>query len=155
MSKWAIRSNFFDKKSKIIFLVRFLYIKNERFAHSLFFNERCEQISQVPHQKWAMWANRSGCSSIMSDVSESLRSLIKNERPWAIRSGRSQKMSDHEPIAPGAHQEWANERIARIWANRSFAPFFAKNKRFTQKTDERIPSPGKMALKTLSEKYPI
>ena len=30
----------------------------------------------------------------MSDVSESLRSLTKNEQPWAIRSGRSEEMSD-------------------------------------------------------------
>ena len=30
----------------------------------------------------------------MSDVSESLRSLTKNERSWAIRSGRSEEMSD-------------------------------------------------------------
>ena len=30
----------------------------------------------------------------MSDVSESLISLTKNERPWAIRSGRSEEMSD-------------------------------------------------------------
>ena len=30
----------------------------------------------------------------MSDVSKSLISLTKNERPWAIRSGRSEEMSD-------------------------------------------------------------
>ena len=30
----------------------------------------------------------------MSDVSESLISLTKNERPWAIRSGRSEEMSN-------------------------------------------------------------
>ena len=30
----------------------------------------------------------------MSDVSESLISLTKNERPWAIRSGRSEEMND-------------------------------------------------------------
>ena len=30
----------------------------------------------------------------MSHVSESLISLTKNERPWAIRSGRSEEMSD-------------------------------------------------------------
>ena len=33
-------------------------------------------------------------SFLVSDVSESLRSLTKNERPWAIRSGRSEEMSD-------------------------------------------------------------
>ena len=30
----------------------------------------------------------------VSDVSESLRSLTKNERPWAIRSGCSEEMND-------------------------------------------------------------
>ena len=30
----------------------------------------------------------------MSNVSKSLISLTKNERPWAIRSGRSEEMSD-------------------------------------------------------------
>ena len=33
-------------------------------------------------------------SNQMSDVSESLISLTKNERPWAIHSGRSEEMSD-------------------------------------------------------------
>ena len=30
----------------------------------------------------------------MSDVSKSLILLTKNKRPWAIRSGRSEEMSD-------------------------------------------------------------
>ena len=33
-------------------------------------------------------------SFLVSDVSESLISLTKNERPWVIRSGRSEEMSD-------------------------------------------------------------
>ena len=33
-------------------------------------------------------------SNQMSDVSESLISLTKNERPWAIFWGRSEEMSD-------------------------------------------------------------
>ena len=33
-------------------------------------------------------------SFLVSDVSESLKSLTKNERPWGIRSGRSEEMSD-------------------------------------------------------------
>ena len=40
------------------------------------------------------WAIRSGRSEEMSDVSESFISLTKNERPWAIRSGCSEEMSD-------------------------------------------------------------
>ena len=44
----------------------------------------------------------------MSDVSKSLRSLTKNEQPWAIRSDRSEEMSDHEQIAQVAHQKTSN-----------------------------------------------
>ena len=51
----------------------------------------------------------------MSDVSESLISLTKNERTWAIRSGRSEEMSDHERIAQVAHQKWANEWIPHFF----------------------------------------
>ena len=83
---------------------------------SLSKNERCEQSAQVPHQKWAMWAK---CS------------------------GPSPKMSDHAWFAQVAHQKWANHLF--FWAIRSFAHylliFFAKNPRFTQKTDERITNP--------------
>ena len=51
----------------------------------------------------------------MSDVSESLRQLTKNERQWAIRSGRSEEMSDREKIAQVAHQKWAIEWIAHFF----------------------------------------
>ena len=44
---------------------------------------------------------------------------------WAIRSGRSPKMS-----------EWSN--WAFFWANGSFAHFFAKNERFAQKTSDSL-----------------
>ena len=50
----------------------------------------------------------------MSYVSESLRSLTKNERPWAIHSGRSEEMSNHERIAQVAHLKWANEWITHF-----------------------------------------
>ena len=112
-----------------MFYIWFFYLKNELIAHSLFF-------------WWAMWVNRSGCSPKMSNVSESLRlltkneqcewiaqvahhkwatmsdslrSLTKNERPWANRSGCSPKES-----------EWANHSL--FWANRSLAHLFAKKR---------------------------
>ena len=40
-----------------------------------------EQIAQIAQRKWAT-------------VSESLRPLKTNERPWAIGSGRSEEMSE-------------------------------------------------------------
>ena len=68
-------------------------------------------------------------SFLMSDVNKLLRLLIKNEQC--------------EQIAQVAQQKWANEQMARVFlANRSFALFFAKNERFAQKTDERIPNPA-------------
>ena len=59
---------------------------------------------------------------------------------WANKSDRSQKMSDHEPIAQVTHQKWAtmskslrlltkNEQMSELlvfWANHSFAHFSAK-----------------------------
>ena len=73
---------------------------------------------------------------------------------WANRSNGSPKLSDHERFAQVAHQKWATERIAHFfekmsdwanrslfWANCSFAYFLAKNERFAQKTNERVPSP--------------
>ena len=67
-----------------------------------FLGEHCEQIAQVAHQKWGT-------------MSESLRWLTKKEQPWAIGSGRSEEMSDHEQIAQVAHQKWANEQINRFF----------------------------------------
>ena len=70
-----------SKKSKIKFFgTFFVCLKKQVIAHSLFFNEWCERIAQAAHQKWAT-------------MSDSLRSNTKNERPWAIRSGRSPKIS--------------------------------------------------------------
>ena len=76
---WLTKNKRFAQKNvnTIVFFVRFL--KNKRFAHSLFFKELCEQIgctwkksdceqiSQVTHQKWAT-------------VSDMNRLLTKNER---------------------------------------------------------------------------
>ena len=78
----------------------------------------------------------------MSNVSESLRSLTKNEQPWAIHSGRSKEMSDSEQIAQVAHQ---NERMSEslIFLSESLiGSFLGKNQRLAWKSNERIPSPG-------------
>ena len=89
---------------------------------------------------WAMWAIRSRslisyewCERIthiaqrkLAIVSEMLRSLTKNER-----------VSESLIF-------FANRLFARL-----FAHFWAKNEWFAQKTDERIPSPGKMFVDSL------
>ena len=56
---------------------------------------------------------------IIEKMSESLRSLTKNERLWAIHS---EEMSNRAWIAQVAH-------------------FWAKNERLARKSDERIPIP--------------
>ena len=117
---WANRSGCsWQMSNRERFLVCFInvfWFKNkERFAHSLF---------------------------LMTDMSKSFRWLTKherceqtaqvahqNEQPWANRSSLTPKMS-----------EWANRSF--FWVNLSFVNFFAKNKRFAQKTNELIPSYG-------------
>ena len=76
---------------------------------------------------WVMWENRSSRSPKMSDVSESHRSLTKNERPWAICWGRSEEMSDRERIAH-AHQKWANEQIAHFFEQIAHSLIFGQKR---------------------------
>ena len=64
-----------------MFYIGFLFKKNEKFAYSLIFGERCERIAQVSHQKWAMWANRSGRSPKMSEWAN--RSFFWENRSFA------------------------------------------------------------------------
>ena len=103
-------------------------------------------IRSFPHFLWSLWVNHSGRSPKMRDVSKLLRSLTKNEREWAIRSGCSPKTSDHERIAQVSHQKCANELV--FWANSSFferiahSLIFSQTWAVAQKPGERIPSPG-------------
>ena len=84
---------------------------------------------------WAMWVNRSGCSPKLSDVSESLRLLNKNEQPRAIRSGRSEEMSDREQITQATHQKWANKWIAHFFKQITHSLIFG------QKTSDSLGKP--------------
>ena len=47
----------------------------------------------------------------MSDVSESLISLTKNEQPWVIRSSRSEEMSD---VSKSLISLTKNERMSEV-----------------------------------------
>ena len=60
----------------------------------------CELFTQIAQDKWAT-------------MSESLRLLRGNERPWANCSGHSRQMRDHERFAQVAQRKWANERFAQ------------------------------------------
>ena len=92
------------------------------FAYFLFFGEQCERFDH----------NR---SFPLSDVSKSLRSLTKNEQPWAIRSYRSEEMSDREWIAQVAHQKWANEWIPHFFERITHSLIFG------QKTSDSLGKP--------------
>ena len=86
-------------------------------SESLKSNERCEQISHFAHQKWATMSDliRSGCSEEMSNVSESLVSLTKNEQmsellivlsELLIRSFLDKKRVIHSEIKWANSQPW-------------------------------------------------
>ena len=93
------------------------------------------KTEQIPLFWWAMWANRSGRSPIMSDGSESLRSLTKNEWPWVLRSGCSEEMSHREQIAQITHQNWANEWTTRFFERITHSLIFG------QKTSDSLGKP--------------
>ena len=79
-------------------------------------------------------------------MSDSLRSLTKNELPWAIPSGRSEEMSE------SLRSLTKNERMSEslIFLSESIiCSFLAKKERFARKTDERIPSPGFLWIESL------
>ena len=78
-NKWAIPSKKFKRLYFVYVFNIFLNFFKEA-KDSLISSERSERIAQVAQDKWA----------IMSD---SLRSLRRNERSWANHSGRSPKMS--------------------------------------------------------------
>ena len=67
-------------------------------------------------------------SFLVSNVSKSLRVLTKNERPWAIRSGPSEKMSNCEQITQVAHQKWVNEWIAHFLSKSLIRIFLCKKR---------------------------
>ena len=61
----------------------------------------------------------------MSDVSKLLISLTKNERPWAIRSGRSEEMSDvSESLISLTKNERMSDSLKKIWLKKSKILFY-------------------------------
>ena len=77
--KQAIRSK---NLTKVVFFGTFFVriFLNQRFAHSLLFNERCERLAQVAHQKWA----NERIESLVSCVNPSFAHFLRKKR--AIRS---------------------------------------------------------------------
>ena len=98
------------------------------FAYFLFFCERCEWIAHFAQIKWAMWVNRSFRSPKMRDHEQFAQVAQRKWGLWANRSFRPPKMSE--------------------WVIRSFAHFLTKNEWFARKSNERIPSPVWVPLKS-------
>ena len=91
------------------------YLKNERIAHSLFFSEHVSESlrSLTKNERCERIAQVAHQKWVtMSDLLTSRRG---NERSWGNRSGRSPKMS-----------EWVKR--SSFWANHSIAHFWAKNR---------------------------
>ena len=90
--------------------------KNRFFYVFTVFFEVFKKSKRFSHSFWA-------------NVSDLLRSLRRNERSWAIRSGCSPK-------------KWANEQIAHFLSQSLICSIFLpKNEWFAPKFDERIPNP--------------
>ena len=105
-SKWFILSfahKIIRKKLYFCTLFTVFYKFKKKTKNLLIPSEQSERIAQVAQDKWAT-------------MSDSLRSLRRNERSWANRSGRS------------------------------LFSFLAINKRFAPKFDEQIPNPALKCL---------
>ena len=72
----------------------------------------CERFILIAQDKWA-------------SVSESLRSLRGNEQLWAIRSGRSEKMSDvSETLISLTKNEQMSDSLKKNWQKKSKILFY-------------------------------
>ena len=75
-------------------------LRKTRAGNSLIRSSLIRSFAHFTQIKWAT-------------VSELLRSLRENERPWANRSGRPRQISDGEQFAQVTQRKWANERFAQ------------------------------------------
>ena len=135
-----------------------LFWASHSFSLSLrkneWFNKKIKNIVFFVHFLQLFWnflKKKKIRSFLLSKVRELLRSLRTNEWPWAICSGHSEGMSNHERIAQVAHQKfskWVNhslfERIAHSLT-------FWQKRGFTLKFDERIPNQEKLEMKRNSK----
>ena len=97
-----------------------LFWASHSFSLSLrkneWFNKKIKKIVFFVHFLQLFWnflKKKKIRSFLLSKVRELLRSLRTNEWPWAICSGHSEGMSNHERIAQVAHQKFSK------WVNHS------------------------------------
>ena len=95
------------------------------WSKSLILMSHCERFAQNAPDKWAA-------------VSESLRSLMTKEQPWANRSGRSWQKSDREQFAQVDHVKRANEGIVIFFSKLFISIFAHKKQAICQKNLKKI-----------------
>ena len=74
-----IRSFLVSDLSDLLMIAHFLWAMWANPSGSLIFGERSERFTHITHLWWATWAICSHCSILVSDLSDSLTSLIKKE----------------------------------------------------------------------------
>ena len=113
---------------------------SESLIPSFLVSNVSELLRLLIKNEWCEWIAQVAQQKWVT-MSDSLTSLRGNEQSWANHSGRSPKMI-----------EWVN--CLYFWVNRSFAHFWAKSEQFARKTDERSPSPIILYGSIPSEFYP-
>ena len=107
------QNKMFSKMCYTVYMLDFFqcgYASFFRAGNSLICSSLIRSFAHFAQIKWAT-------------VSESLRLLRGNERPWA---NRSRQMSSRERFAQVAQRKWANERFAqKFWQNNSKILFFS------------------------------
>ena len=117
-----------------MFYIRFKKILLKKWANHSF-----------PLFWWAMWVNRSGRSPKMSDVSESLMSLTKNERCEQIAQVDHQKWATSSDSLKGNERWWGNcsgrSPKKSEGVNRSFFEWIAHLLIFGQQKSDSLGKP--------------
>ena len=135
-----------------------LFWASHSFSLSLrkneWFNKKIKNIVFFVHFLQLFWnflKKKKIRSFLLSKVRELLRSLRTNEWPWAICSGHSEGMSNHERIAQVAHQKFSKWVNHSLFEQIAHSLTFWQKRGFTPKFDERIPNQEKLEMKRNSK----
>ena len=101
--------------TKIIFFYTFLL--NEWFAHSLFFNKRCERITQFAHQKWATMSNLLTKNEWMSEslvfsANRSFALFFANNEQFAQKT--DERIPNHAKNQGENSQPWDKHKKSNV-----------------------------------------
>ena len=106
--------------------------RNSSYIQSRHRHINHQPMPQQQNQGWEFPHSLKLAQDKWAAVSNSLRSLRTNDRPWAHCSGRSWQKSDCKQFAQVAHSKRANEQIAPFFSKllicRVGHPFFLKER---------------------------